>query len=528
MATGVYEAINDYLACQICTNRLLCPKMLPCRHTFCKACLEEWAKSNRGKLTCPSCRQECPLPAEGVDGLRSNQFAEGLPEMISTREGAVDSEGCESKMCENPAVIWCVDCCQFFCQECRRSHEIVRSLSKHRLLTMEEYNSPNAPRPCKVHIGDLLDFFCQNCQVTLCRKCAREKHNSTIHDVIEIKDAALAYLSLVEASSAHFETFLASIKREKENIDKTIDELKKQSGDMASKVTTEADKAIRKIEQERERLLGEIDQISREREERAVAEVNKLKTDMGRMESLQAYVANIARDGNRCDILNGKKSFEEELENVTKVTASQRRRIPPRTVFHFEINDAFIGSSMGRVAVEDDSEPQGAVSPMTVANNEHSSTRPQGQKVKTEAANTCRVCRCSIQNKTTLPCRHAFCKNCIDLEVQANGQICPVCKTDYKPRMLFGKMPQGEMDHRIDKSLILSGDPPKSGCIVIEYHFPDGIQGIQGGHLTVLYGMASSTRQVLQEVLNGMDIQILITFRELRSSWRQKGLGELT
>lgn len=48
------EPIAATLTCSICSNVFLDPISLPCDHTFCDPCIEQWRK---GKSTCPLCQQ---------------------------------------------------------------------------------------------------------------------------------------------------------------------------------------------------------------------------------------------------------------------------------------------------------------------------------------------------------------------------------------------------------------------------------------------------------------------------------------
>ncbi|XP_078602570.1 uncharacterized protein LOC144876784 [Branchiostoma floridae x Branchiostoma japonicum] len=82
MASGVTSQIKEeILVCQICFEDYHEPKVLPCQHTFCKKCLAKMV-AKMGKLTCPNCRRQCPLPQNGVEGFPTSFFVNKLRDII--------------------------------------------------------------------------------------------------------------------------------------------------------------------------------------------------------------------------------------------------------------------------------------------------------------------------------------------------------------------------------------------------------------------------------------------------------------
>ena len=63
--------------CPLCDEMFGEPKMLPCLHTFCLRCLEQFKAqltTSSSKVTCPRCRQESPVPVGGLGSLPANVF----------------------------------------------------------------------------------------------------------------------------------------------------------------------------------------------------------------------------------------------------------------------------------------------------------------------------------------------------------------------------------------------------------------------------------------------------------------------
>ncbi|XP_030849867.1 E3 ubiquitin-protein ligase SH3RF1-like [Strongylocentrotus purpuratus] len=90
MATSLkHEAFHKNLECPICLSFFKEPNNLTCSHTFCKGCLETLLES-RGKLLCPTCREETSVPGGDTEAVTSHkatcQQLEGLLNQIRPDE----------------------------------------------------------------------------------------------------------------------------------------------------------------------------------------------------------------------------------------------------------------------------------------------------------------------------------------------------------------------------------------------------------------------------------------------------------
>jgi len=74
---------TDLTTCPICFEQFDNPKSLPCLHAFCLKCLQECFKdkSPGDEVSCPTCRKEFQVPANGLDGLQHNFFVQQLADL---------------------------------------------------------------------------------------------------------------------------------------------------------------------------------------------------------------------------------------------------------------------------------------------------------------------------------------------------------------------------------------------------------------------------------------------------------------
>src|ERR1051325_7899507 len=79
MAASITSSLRmgDMLECPICKDELREPRVLPCIHTFCLVCLQQYGKDDDpgDDKTCPVCRQMFVIPSPGgFVALPQNEF----------------------------------------------------------------------------------------------------------------------------------------------------------------------------------------------------------------------------------------------------------------------------------------------------------------------------------------------------------------------------------------------------------------------------------------------------------------------
>jgi len=75
---------KQLLGCAVCHGRYIRPKLLPCFHSFCEACLGGYVPANSLSMACPVCRHPSILPREGVTALTDNVFITTVMEAVES------------------------------------------------------------------------------------------------------------------------------------------------------------------------------------------------------------------------------------------------------------------------------------------------------------------------------------------------------------------------------------------------------------------------------------------------------------
>ncbi|KAM9170723.1 tripartite motif-containing protein 3 isoform 4-T5 [Pangshura tecta] len=153
----VRQIDKQFLVCSICLDRYHNPKVLPCLHTFCERCLQNYIPPQSLTLSCPVCRQTSILPEQGVAALQSNFFITNLMEVLQrSPEGS--------------------------------SRPDTAALDPVSAVTGQLLSCPN-------HEGKVMEFYCESCETAMCRECTEGEHREHItvplRNVVEQHKASL-------------------------------------------------------------------------------------------------------------------------------------------------------------------------------------------------------------------------------------------------------------------------------------------------------------------------------------------------
>ena len=174
--------------CPICLDVLTDPRLLPCLHTACRACIDRMvATAARGdrQVRCPICRSPCPVPNTGASELPENTISASRRKTECDLCGSVDTKA------------WCSTCDVFVCNEHLAQHMMancktgqapaghffktwVSSQEAHQAVTKN-----SSLTSCPKH-GLPLEYFCESCDVLACDQCADEDHS--MYGMISVKD----------------------------------------------------------------------------------------------------------------------------------------------------------------------------------------------------------------------------------------------------------------------------------------------------------------------------------------------------
>ncbi|XP_047221729.1 tripartite motif-containing protein 2 isoform X2 [Girardinichthys multiradiatus] len=171
----VRQIDKQFLICSICLDRYENPKVLPCLHTFCERCLQNYIPAHSLTLSCPVCRQTSILPERGVAALQDNFFITNLMDVLQRKP----------------------DTCS---QEAATLNNIT-AVATGQLLS------------CPNHGGSLMEFYCPPCETAMCQECTSGEHGD--HPTVPLKD-------VVEQHKASLQDQLNAVKKRLPEIDSAL------------------------------------------------------------------------------------------------------------------------------------------------------------------------------------------------------------------------------------------------------------------------------------------------------------------
>ncbi|XP_078589230.1 uncharacterized protein LOC144869651 [Branchiostoma floridae x Branchiostoma japonicum] len=333
MASNAISDITDeFLVCQVCLEDFKQPKMLPCLHTFCQSCLEKLlATEPVGKLDCPTCRQDVPLPQNGVQGLKSNFLVGKLRDILQQqpqqqpREDTSEAEedGVLCAVCEvgNSAQFYCVECKDYLCQTCKDMHRRFKVSKAHKTVTLQDLQSGQAAAElrgretskCEDH-QELNKFYCDTCHRVICLHCVVTAHKD--HQYVEIEKAAeregakiKAKLATVKNTADLHQNWIQDLQSVKDEWSSQVQRTKKEIRKQVNSII----EAAKKVGNDRNAQLRAMN-AAREKQLQAAMEAAEM--DLASARSCVQFTDNVLEYGSPAELMSVAGELTERLDQT--------------------------------------------------------------------------------------------------------------------------------------------------------------------------------------------------------------------
>lgn len=141
--------LEEEATCMVCQDIFTDPRLLPCLHTLCLACLKKWyqrtqitSNQHQGKIVCPTCRNLSDVPVSGdLEDLPTSSYESSLVDVLAIKQRSKSEVTCGN--CEGKSYIseasYCFQCCIFYCVECVTAHRRMRKYRRHRALAVRDF-----------------------------------------------------------------------------------------------------------------------------------------------------------------------------------------------------------------------------------------------------------------------------------------------------------------------------------------------------------------------------------------------------
>ncbi|XP_034559909.1 finTRIM family, member 67 [Notolabrus celidotus] len=319
---------KDQFNCSICLDVLRDPVTIPCGHSYCSECIENyWDQDDYlGIFVCPQCRQNFnPRPplarntmlADVVDKFKKT----GLQDVATpVNQSFAEADDVECDVCtgrKNKAVKSCLVCLASYCDVHVQPHYDSAAFKKHKLVSASKKLQETI---CARH-GKLLEVYCRTDKQCICYLCLTDEHRG--HDTV-----------LAEAEVQHRQKELGDMKHSSQmkihQREKEAQELRQAIfilSRSARAATEESDALFTELIRSMELKRFEVRELIKAQEKMAVSQAEQL------LEKIQKEIAELKKNEAELEKLSHTDDHIHFLQSCQSVHAPPvLSALPPVTV----------------------------------------------------------------------------------------------------------------------------------------------------------------------------------------------------
>ena len=264
-----WQRVEREITCTFCQGLFTEPKTIPCLHTFCEKCIKQM--KNNGETSCSICGKEL---ACDVAAIPTNTSTKRLVEIVTKRKSSASNRICGECDDNTVAVMWCVDCENFLCEECYKQHGRMKKLKSHKTRTIEHFNEQSLkgilgfPKPeyCKDHVTQPLDLYCMTCSSLICRDCTyvdhREHQYSFVNKLADVEREKIKVIATpLKKMLEQVRDGLAKVQEADNDLNNETDaevQLKEMYCKLHEMLNKQEKKDLEKVSQVKSSLLGSL------------------------------------------------------------------------------------------------------------------------------------------------------------------------------------------------------------------------------------------------------------------------------
>ncbi|XP_014051055.1 tripartite motif-containing protein 2 isoform X2 [Salmo salar] len=279
----VRQIDKQFLICSICLDRYDNPKVLPCLHTFCERCLQNYIPAHSLTLSCPVCRQTSILPEKGVAALQSNFFITNLMDVLQRPPS-------DSRSQENAVL------------------ETISSVAT------------GQPLSCPNHV---MEFYCPPCETAMCQDCTSGEHAE--HPTVPLKDVVDQHKASLQEQLDAVKNRLPEIDSALQVLSEILQQLTNQKSSIEGDIHTTFDELQKTLNVRKSVLLMELEVNYGLKQKVLQAQLDTLFQGQDGINSSCNFTEQALSHGTEAEVLLVKKQMSERLSEL----ASQELPLQP-------------------------------------------------------------------------------------------------------------------------------------------------------------------------------------------------------
>ena len=317
------DNLHDEVSCSVCMRAFTDPKQLPCLHSFCLHCLNGIQRTSgvHGKITCPECRRQFQIPGSGNPSeLPTNFRINSLLDVLAIKECSTANVKCGNCDKRSAQILYCFQCCSFWCEECILGHNMIRTNKEHRTLALKDFQDQDIeavlkrPRFCqeKGHEKEELKLFCKDCKVAICNTCAVTLHEG--HGKMLLEEATDACKTQINSMTQSLIEKAQEKRKDLEQLNQKSTDIKLQVADFKSQVQTHVDQVIAIIEARKQDVFDAVDNQAKKSLNSLSEKKDEVENQVKLIESAIEQTKALVKRSFSAEILGFSETFDAILQ----------------------------------------------------------------------------------------------------------------------------------------------------------------------------------------------------------------------
>ena len=325
---------EDFFPCRLCASDYVNPQILPCLHSFCEKCLQQYVKHTQtankdpkrvDQFMCPVCQTWITVPEQGVSGFQQNPFLKSIQDISSCFDTVPKNcEICERMKFENLATSKCIECGNYLCETCAEHHFRTKFTDEHHIVSLEELRTGkyvNDMRSyqritCGTHDKEELKFFCTECDRLLCRDCVVVQHKDH-----KMKELAEVYDQGKEVITDELRKLQGKIRIQEiynARIQVLRDDLSASKDEITAKIKKRSEELVALVKEREIEMLKELHKVCKEENQMFDVLLDEGKQDLNRLKNTQSLADKIVKYGKEAELLAVQRIVVDRLSDMDK------------------------------------------------------------------------------------------------------------------------------------------------------------------------------------------------------------------
>uniref|UniRef100_H3DFS2 RING-type E3 ubiquitin transferase n=1 Tax=Tetraodon nigroviridis TaxID=99883 RepID=H3DFS2_TETNG len=275
----VRQIDKQFLVCSICLDHYHNPKVLPCLHTFCEKCLQNYIPPQSLTLSCPVCRQTSILPEKGVAALQNNFFITNLMEVLQRDPECSRPEACN---------------------------------------VLESASAATACQPlsCPNHEGKVMEFYCESCETAMCLECTEGEHRE--HVTVPLRDVLEQHKSVLKNQLDTVRNRLPQLTAAIELVNEISKQLSDRKNQAVMEISHTFDELEKALHQRKTALVTEVENICNTKQKVLQDQLGALLLGKENIQSSCNFTEQALSHGSATEVLLVQKQMGERVSALAR------------------------------------------------------------------------------------------------------------------------------------------------------------------------------------------------------------------